>query len=69
MVVVFKWEDSQPEVRVKLLAEAEVSGMHPPELLQTAMEVCSQRMEGGLRNGVQRQEEMAFKVASGLQTH
>ena len=31
--------------------------------------VCSQRMEGGLRNGVQRQEEMAFKVASGLQTH
>ena len=43
MVVVFKWEDSQPEVRVKLFAEAEVSGVHPPELLQTALEVCAAR--------------------------
>lgn len=43
----WRWSSSgrtaSPEVRVKLLAEGEVSGVHPPELLQAALKVYANR--------------------------
>lgn len=55
---------------MKLLAEGESLWRASSRAAAGCPEgVCKQRMEGGFRSGIQRQEEMAFKVASGLQTH
>lgn len=65
MAVVFKWEDSQPRGKGEAFSGSGSLWRASSRASAGCLGgVCKQRMEGGFRSGVQRQEEMAFKVAS-----